>query len=306
MQRTESGATAGYPVLERLRKVPLPQRLLKGLRRFCSSKPLGAAGAGVVIIMALVAISAEVIAPHDPLQLNPRLKLMAPSATFVLGTDELGRDLLSRIIYGSRSALFIGFSVLATGTMFGVVLGITSGYFGGKFDLIVQRAVDAFQAFPFLIMALAIVAVLGQSLLNVILALAITLWPGVTRLVRGTTLSVKQEQYIDAARSMGAWDLRILLRHILPNVFAPIIVISTIQLGGIILAESSLSFLGLGTPPPTPTWGGMLSGSGRRFMELAPWMAVFPGLAITLAVLGFNLFGDALRDVLDPRLRGSR
>lgn len=306
MRGTESGATAGYPALERLRRVPLPQRLLKGLWRFCSSKPLGAAGAAVVIIMALVAISAEVIAPHDPLQLNPRLKLMAPSATFLLGTDELGRDLLSRIIYGSRSALFIGFSVLATGTLFGVVLGITSGYFGGKFDLIVQRAVDAFQAFPFLIMALAIVAVLGQSLMNVILALAITLWPGVTRLVRGTTLSVKQEQYIDAARSMGAVDIRILLQHILPNVFAPIIVISTIQLGGIILAESSLSFLGLGTPPPTPTWGGMLSGSGRRFMELAPWMAVFPGLAITLAVLGFNLFGDALRDVLDPRLRGSR
>lgn len=306
MRGTEGGATAGYPALERLRRVPLPQRLLKGLGRFCSSKPLGAAGAGVVIIMALVAISAEVIAPHDPLQLNPRLKLMAPSATFVLGTDELGRDLLSRIIFGSRSALFIGFSVLATGTLFGVVLGITSGYFGGKFDLIVQRAVDAFQAFPFLIMALAIVAVLGQSLLNVILALAITLWPGVTRLVRGTALSVKQEQYIDAARAMGAVDIRILLQHILPNVFAPIIVISTIQLGGIILAESSLSFLGLGTPPPTPTWGGMLSGSGRRFMELAPWMAVFPGLAITLAVLGFNLFGDALRDVLDPRLRGSR
>ena len=256
-----------------------------------------------MLVMVFCAVFADVVAPQDPLLLNPTYKLQPPSAIYLFGSDELGRDLLSRIIYGARSSMEAGFAVLIFGTMLGAVIGITCGYWGGLYDLLVQRVMDALLAFPMIVLAMGIVAMLGQSFWNLVLALSIVLIPGIARVLRGTTLSVKEHQYVEAARSVGATDLRILTYHIFPNVAAPIIILASINLGTVILVESTLSFLGLGTPPPTPTWGGMLSGSGRRFMEIAPWMAIFPGIAISLAVLGLNLFGDALRDILDPRLR---
>ncbi|MCX6021333.1 MAG: ABC transporter permease [Chloroflexi bacterium] len=301
-----SPITAVSPAaLERFRQRPTGMAAFWiGTVRFLKTKPLGAFGAALVLLMIFCAVFADIVAPQDPLALNPPYKLMAPNAYFLFGTDELGRDLLSRIIYGARSSMQAGFAVLIGGTMLGAVIGVSTGYFGGLYDLLMQRVMDAFFAFPLIVLAMGIVAMLGQSFWNVVIALSVVLIPGIARVLRGSTLSLIQNQYIEAARALGATDYRIITYHIFPNVMAPIIVLASINLGAVILVESSLSFLGLGTPPPTPTWGAMLSGSGRRFMEVAPWMAIFPGIAISVAVLGLNLLGDALRDVLDPRLRG--
>jgi len=304
MSREHSAANA--VLAERWRQRPVSQRTTGALLSFCRQKPLGAIGGFLIVGLVLTAIFADIVSPYDPLLISRPDQLAAPSARYWLGADHLGRDLLSRIIHGSRTSLYVGILAILLGTLSGTSLGVVSAYFGGKVDLLVQRVMDSMMAFPMLILAMAVVAMLGPSLNNIILTLAIVLTPGNSRVVRGAVLSVKENPYIDAARALGARDLRIILRHILPNVMAPIIVLVSIQLGGAILVEASLSFLGLGPPPPTPTWGGMLSGTGRQFMESAPWMAIFPGLAISLAVLGFNLLGDALRDVLDPRMRGSR
>ena len=271
-------------------------------------KPLGAAGAGVTLLLILSAVLAPLIAPFDPYDFNLTdqglpLRQQAPNGEFLFGTDALGRDVLSRIIYGARVSLMVGFLSVALGTTVGTAIGLASGFWGGKVDQVLQRIVDTFMAFPGIVLALAVIAVLGQSLMNIILVIAIVIAPGTSRVIRGAVLAVKENIYVEAARSIGASDLRISIRHVLPNVFAPVIIIATAWVGNAIVIEAALSFLGMGTPPPTPTWGGMLAGEGQRNLENAPWLAIFPGLAISIVVLSFNMLGDALRDVLDPRLR---
>jgi peptide/nickel transport system permease protein len=276
--------------------------------RLVRRKPLGAVSAVIVCGLVAVAVLAPVLAPRDPYAFNlddrglPN-RMQAPSATFLLGTDPLGRDVLSRIVYGARVSLIVGFASVIIGTLLGTTLGLVSGYWEGGLDQVIQRGVDTAMAIPGIVVALAVMSVLGQSLTNIILVIALVIAPGASRVVRGTVLALKQETFIDAAHASGASAGRIVLRHVLPNVFAPILVIATVWLGNAIVIEAALSFLGLGTPPPTPTWGGMLSGEGRRNLETAPYLAVFPGLAISIVVLAFNMLGDALRDLLDPRLR---
>ena len=301
-QETTTGAAVAGPIDARLARQPgVGQKVL----RFARSKPLGALGGLLIIVLVVAAIFAGVISPYDPVATKPVKMLTGPGSEFFLGSDQLGRDLLSRLIHGSRVSLYVGILAVCLGTTAGTAFGVVGGYLGGALDLVFQRLMDALMAFPLLVLAMALVAMLGPSLNNVTIALAILLTPGTSRVIRGAVLSVKENQYIEAARAMGASDGRIIFRHVLPNVAAPIIVLVSIQLGGAILVEASLSFLGLGVPPPAPSWGGMLSGAARSFFQIAPWMAIFPGIAISLAVLGFNLLGDALRDVLDPRMRGS-
>lgn len=272
--------------------------------RFVRRKPLGAAGAAIILTMIIVALLAPLIAPYDPYEQNLPLKFQAPGAQHLLGTDELGRDLLSRIMWGARISLWVGILAVGIGHTSGLILGLVGAYYGGKVDMVIQRGIEVVLSFPGLVLALAVVAALGASITNVMVAIAIVIIPGSTRVIRSTALSVKQRQYIDAAKAIGCRDLHLITRHMLPNCLAPYIIVATAGLGGAILTEASLSFLGAGTPPPEPSWGLMLSGSARLYLELAPHMALYPGLAITLAVFGFNLFGDALRDTWDPRLRG--
>jgi ABC-type dipeptide/oligopeptide/nickel transport system permease subunit len=271
-------------------------------------KPLGAASAVVILGLLLVAVLAPLLAPRDPyaLNLNERglpIRMQGPTAAFPLGTDPLGRDVLSRIVYGARVSLIVGFASVLIGTGLGTLLGLVSGYWEGRLDYLIQRGVDTAMAIPGIVLALAVMSVLGQSLTNIILVIALVIAPGTSRVVRGTVLAVKQVAFVDAAQALGASPGRIVARHVLPNVFAPILVIATVWLGNAIVIEAALSFLGLGTPPPTPTWGAMLSGEGRRNLETAPYLAIFPGVAISVVVLAFNMLGDALRDLLDPRLR---
>lgn len=286
---------------------PLPLRFWQTIRHFSRRKPLGAAGAAFLILMVLAAFLAGAVAPYDPIQPSARL-LQGPTAAHLLGTDHLGRDMLSRILYGARPSLYTATFVVLLSIALGAAIGLASGYVGGFFDTATQRVVDALMGFPALILTLAVVSALGQRVnygvsISVATALIVVSVPGIVRVVRSVTLSQRASQYVEAARVIGCKDARIVLRHILPNLMAPIIVVASVQLGAVILAESSLSFLGYGTPPPTPTWGGMLSSSATRFMQQDPWLAIFPGLALCLAVLSFNLFGDGLRDFLDPRLR---
>jgi len=276
------------------------------LLRTARRKYTGSISAVVIVVFIFVAVFAPFIAPHDPLGVHTSVALKPPSTHFIMGTDELGRDIFSRLIYGARVSLTVGFGSVAIGTGIGVLIGLTSAYFGGAYDLFMQRVIDALQAFPPLVLAMVMVTTLGASLWHVMLAIAITGIATRARVVRGTALSLQQNTYVDAARAIGCSNWRIMLRYILPNAWAPIIVLSTASLGVAIIAEASLSFLGLGPPPPTPTWGAMLSGSARSYMSIAPWLALAPGLAITVIVLSFNLLGDTLRDVLDPRLRGTR
>ena len=272
---------------------------------FVRRKPIGAASAAIVLAMLLMTVLAEQIAPYGYDEAIRGARMKPPGATHWLGTDNLSRDIWSRIVYGARVSITVGFATVALGTLAAAALGVSSGYFGGKYDLVVQRIVDAWMSFPYLVIILSVMAVLGPGLLNVILALSIIVAATGSRVIRGATIGVAQNAYVEAARAMGCGHTRIVFRHILPNVTATIIILATIGLGGIILAESALSFLGFGVPPPYPSWGSMLSGSGRTYMYRAPWMAVWPGVAISLAVFAFNMLGDALRDVLDPRLRGA-
>jgi peptide/nickel transport system permease protein len=270
---------------------------------FIRRRPLGAIGAGIVLLMVFAAVTAGFIAPYDPLETDYGAMLAAPDAAHWLGTDAFGRDVLSRIIYGSRTALTVGLGASMLGAMLGSLIGVASAYFGGRTDLVVQRVMDVFFAFPVIILALAVVAVLGTGAGNVILAIAIPMVPRCARVVRSSALAVREMPYVDAARAAGFGHARIILRHMLPNVMAPILIMATAFLGEAILLEASLSFLGLGVQEPTAAWGLMLRGAAVQFAESAPWMAIFPGLAISLGVFGFNLFGDSLRDALDPRLR---
>ncbi len=279
--------------------------VLQALWLFCRRKPLGALGGLIVLVLLLLALFAPWIAPYSYDETIPGARMKAPGAQFWMGTDNLGRDVFSRVVYGAGVSVTVGFGAVLLANVFATLIGITSGYFGGAYDICVQRVVDAWQSFPFLVVILSMMAVLGPGLLNLVLALGVLGAAAGSRVIRGTTISVMQNTYVEAARALGAGHLRIMLRYVLPNVAATIIILATIGLGAVILAESALSFLGFGVPPPHPSWGGMLSGSGRTYMLRAPWMAIWPGVAISLAVFGFNMLGDALRDVLDPRLRGS-
>jgi peptide/nickel transport system permease protein len=278
---------------------------LGAVGRFARRKPLGAIGAVIVLAMLLMAVFAERIAPYGYDETIRGARMKSPSFTYWLGTDNLGRDLASRIVYGARVSVTVGFSTILLATVLATAIGVTSGYFGGIYDLVIQRIVDAWMSFPYLVIILSVMAVLGPGLLNVILSLSVIIAAINSRVIRGSTLAVAQHAYVEAARAIGCGHTRVIVRHLLPNVAATIVVLATIGLGAAILAESALSFLGFGVPPPYPSWGAMLSGSGRTYMFRAPWMALWPGIAISLAVFGFNMLGDALRDVLDPRLRGT-
>lgn len=284
---------------------PLPQpRALFLVLRFGRRKPLGAIGAVIVVGLTVMAAFAGVIAPYSYDDSIPGARMKAPGSQFWMGTDNLGRDIWSRVVYGARISVTVGFATVALATLLAAAIGVSSAYLGGAYDIVVQRIVDAWMSFPALVIVLSMLAALGPGLLNLILALSILGAAGASRVIRGATLSTMQAPHVEAARALGAGHFRVILRHLLPNVTAIIIILATIGLGTVILAESALSFLGFGVPPPYPSWGGMLSGSGRSFMYHAPWMALWPSVAVSLAVFGFNMLGDALRDVLDPRLRG--
>jgi len=282
---------------------PQQSRLARALRT-ARKKPLGTVSFLVIVLLVFTAVFAPLIAPYDPTATHPLAKLQGSSAAHLLGTDNLGRDVFSQIVLGARTSLWAGISATVCGTLLGSLIGMLSGYAGGKTDMAIQRCMDALQALPLLVLLLVVVVALGPSLWNIVWALSIGILPAAGRVVRSAALTVKNETFIEAARVVGARPLRILARHMLPNVAAIIIVIASVTIGGAILAEAGLSFLGLGVPPPTPSWGGMLTNSGRRYFELQPTLAIYPGLAISITVLAFNLLGDTLRDILDPRLRG--
>jgi peptide/nickel transport system permease protein len=284
---------------------PLPPRRsrLYGLWQFCRQNPLGAAGGLVVIVMIGMAVLAEAVTFYDPTRNNFGAMLEPPSADYWLGTDQFGRDLFTRIVYGARTALLVGFVSALVGATIGLILGVASAYFGGWLDLILQRFMDVVMAFPLVILALAVVSIFGTGTMNVILAITIPFIPRCARVVRSSALAVREMPYIDAARACGFSNTRIVLRHMVPNVMAPYLVMITAFVGQAILIEASLSFLGLGVQEPVPAWGLMLRGGAQEYAESAPWVAIYPGIAISLAVFGFNLFGDALRDWLDPRMK---
>ena len=260
------------------------------------------AGLLLTVSLIFVALAAPLLAPYDPNVQDTARRLEPPSKQHLLGLDDLGRDVLSRILFGARVSLRVGFSVVILASLVGVTLGAVSGYFGGAVDLIVMRICDILLAFPGILLSIALVAVLGPSLNNVIMALAISGWVGYARLVRGQVLKVREMEYITAARALGAKSPRVIVLHVLPNVINPVIVMATLGLAGAILAEAALSFLGLGVQPPTPSWGAMLT-AGRRYLGLANHLAIFPGIAIMLAVMGLNFLGDGLIDALDPKYR---
>jgi peptide/nickel transport system permease protein len=280
------------------------ERSARATARFARRKPLGALGGLIVAGMLLMAAFADGLAPYGYEETIRGARFRPPGSAHWLGTDNLGRDLWSRIVYGARISVTVGFTTIALGTLLAAAIGVSSGYLGGAYDLTLQRLVDAWMSFPYLVIVLSVMAVLGPGLLNVILALAIITAAASSRVIRGATITVARQPHVEAALAVGAGHARVVFRHVLPNVMPTIVILATIGLGGVILAESALSFLGFGVPPPYPSWGGMLSGSGRTHMLRAPWMAIWPGVAISLAVFGFNMLGDALRDVLDPRLRG--
>jgi peptide/nickel transport system permease protein len=282
----------------------LPSPVRK-LLLFCRRKPLGALGGILVLVMLVMAVGAPWIARYAFDESIQGARMKSPDTQFWMGTDNLSRDMWSRVVYGARVSVTVGFITIALAILLATAVGVSSAYLGGAYDIAVQRVVDAWMSFPYLVIILSIMSVLGPGLFNLILSLSVLVAAQFARVIRGSTLSVMQNPYIESARALGSGHPRIIARYVLPNIAATIIILATIGLGGVILAESSLSFLGLGVPPPQPSWGAMLAGSGRSYMQRAPWMAIFPGAAISLAVFGFNMLGDALRDVLDPRLRGT-
>ncbi len=271
--------------------------------RFTRQRPLGAIGALIVIIMVLAAALAGIAAPFDPLTTDYAAMLQEPSSVHWFGTDSYGRDVLTRILYGARTALWIGFASAFLGATVGAIIGVGSAYFGGRIDLALQRLMDLLLSFPLIILALVVVSVLGSGMGNVILAITIPMIPRCALVVRSSALAIREMPFVEAARALGFGPMRIIVRHMLPNVLAPYLIMLTAFLGQAILLEASLSFLGLGVAEPQAAWGLMLRGAAVDFAERAPWMAIYPGIAISLAVFAFNLFGDSLRDALDPKLR---
>ena len=317
MLRARNGATLlGTTALTSLARGQDLSKLLVG---FAKRKPLGAIGGIILLALVIVAIIASLIAPFDAREVHVTYKYAGPGTTCAdetacrgstgktlwLGGDQLGRDTLSRLLYGTQISLYVSLISVGIGVTVGALIGIISAYFGGVIDLVFQRIVDTLMAFPAIILALAIVAVAGASLQNVILALIVIFIPGASRIVRSQALAIKERDYVLAARALGATNSRIILRHIMPNCMAPYIVFATANLGVAIVVEASLSFLGVGTPPDIPSWGSMLAITGGELVSVSPWLVVFPSIVISLAVFGFNLLGDAIRDVLDPRLRGT-
>src|SRR5215468_2188806 len=278
-------------------------RWLEAVLRFARQRPLGAIGAVIILVMILAALLAGWIAPFDPLVTNYTTMLQAPSSSHWFGTDSFGRDVFTRIIYGSRTALWIGFASSLLGATLGAIIGVTSAYFGGKIDLILQRFMDLLLSFPLIILALVVVTLLGTGTINVILAITVPMVPRCALVVRSSALALREMPFVEAARALGFGPMHIIVRHMLPNVMAPYLVMFTAFLGQAILLEASLTFLGLGVAEPQPAWGLMLRGAAVEFAERAPWMAIYPGIAISLSVFAFNLFGDSLRDALDPKLR---
>ncbi|MET0335271.1 MAG: ABC transporter permease [Rhizobacter sp.] len=276
------------------------------LKRLVKQKPLGTAGGLVLLFMLVVGVFANFVSPYGYNEINMLERLQAPSWAHWVGTDNLGRDVLSRCIYGAQLSVIIGCSAALLSTVISIIIGVTSGYWSGRFDMVMQRFVDAWMSFPGLIILIVVVSVFGPGMTQTIITLGVLLGIDGSRIVRSAVVAVRENMYVHAAQSLGASSLRILWKHILPNVMPVVIVIFTTRVGTVILAESGLAFLGLGVPPPAPTWGGMLSGSGRTYMFQGPWLALAPGLCLTVMVYATNVFGDALRDLLDPRMRGSR
>jgi peptide/nickel transport system permease protein len=298
---------AALEPLARPRRVEAAQRALRrpsALATFVRQKPLGAFGAALIVLFLVLAAGAQWLAPYPYDVGTAANRLQWPSLAHPFGTDANGRDLLSRVIWGARVSVTIGFGAVLISTLVAIVVGVSSGYFGGWLDLTVQRIVDIWISFPALVLLVSLVAIVGPGLWSTMLVLGVLLAPGAARVVRGAVLGMRYQPYVESARCLGAGDFRIVRSYVLPNVAAAILVLATTQLGVAILAESTLAFLGYGVPPPFPTWGSMLSGTGRAYMLQSPWLSIWPGLAISGAVFGFNMFGDALRDVLDPRLRG--
>ncbi|MFN8638990.1 MAG: ABC transporter permease [Dehalococcoidia bacterium] len=298
-----NNATVGAPPLA----LPAARtRAIGATLAFSRRKPLGAFGGAVIVLLVIMAVFAPWIAPYGATSQEQAVALNAPSLQHLAGTDQFGRDVFSRVVYGARTSLYIGVAVTLAATVPAVVLGIVSAYFGGWVDYLLGRLVDTIQAIPYLILLVAIMVILGPSMINVVFALSFRRAITESRVMRGATLGILHMTYVDAARAIGATDSRIMVRHLLPNIMPTVIVLSSIGFGGVIISEASLSFLGYGVPPPTPSWGGMLAADGRAFMYAAPWMLVAPTIALGVVVFGVNMFGDALRDVLDPRLRGSQ
>ena len=281
--------------------VGLPSRIA----RFSRRQPLGAFSAVVLVVLVLSAVLADVIVPYDPIRNNVGPSLEGPDGTHLFGTDHFGRDVFSRVVYGARTSLYVGIGATLLGVLAATLLGAVSGYMGAKLDYFVQRFVDLAHAIPPLIFLLGVLLVLGPRTEYVILALGLRTGLSLSRIVRGSVIDIKGEDFVEAARSFGASDARILTFHVLPNIFALIIVLVSTTIGGLIVAEAALSFLGFGVPPPTPSWGGMLSVDGRIYMLAAPWLLAAPAFSLTLVVFATNMFGDALRDELDPRLRSA-
>ncbi|MBX6368333.1 MAG: ABC transporter permease [Rhodospirillales bacterium] len=282
---------------------PFRRSLLQRVLSFCVREPMGTLGLVLVLAMLIAGLGADWIAPYNPTSNDFTAMTEPPSWAHPLGTDQFGRDLLSRIVFGARTAIIVGFTCAIVGGVVGLVLGVASAYFGGGVDMLFQRVLDVMMAFPLIIMALAVVAIFGTGVQNVIIAITIPLIPRCARVVRSSALSIREVPYIDAARTCGLGHARIILRHMVPNVMAPFLILLTAFVGQAILAEASLSYLGLGVQEPVPAWGLMLQGGAEEYASTAPWIAIFPGLAIALTVFGISLFGDALRDALDPKLR---
>ena len=279
-------------------------RLADFFTRLVREKPLGTIGAIIVLILILVAIFADVLAPYGYMKIHLADRLTGTSAQYLLGTDHIGRDLLSRLIFGARISLTVGLAATTINVLIAVLIGGISGFFGGKLDLAVQRFVDAWMAFPGLLLLLTIMSIAGSGLLQIIVVLGIAGGIGGSRVLRGAVIGIKENDYFLAARAIGSRGTATLIRHVLPNIMPVVIIIFSITVGGVILSEASLSFLGFGLPPSIPSWGGLLSREGRQYMEVAPWLALWPGLALTITIYSLNMLGDALRDLLDPRLRG--
>jgi peptide/nickel transport system permease protein len=291
------------PAIARRLSIRRKQSIARKLVDFAHRKPLGAAGAVIVMLLILVALGAPWLAPYPYDIGSASVRLQGPTLAHPFGTDANGRDMLSRIIWGARISVTVGFGAVLISTVLGTTIGVISGYFGGLFDLLFQRLIDVWISFPALVLLVSLVAILGPGLWSVTIILGILVTPGSSRVIRSAVIAMRHLPYVETAGCLGAGHGRIILHHVLPNVFVPILILATVRLGTAILAEATISFLGYGVPPPYPAWGAMLSGAGRAYMLQSPWLSIWPGVAISLVVFGFNMLGDALRDVLDPRLR---